>query len=294
MSAIDDLLSQYEKNKKPATAQVSSEDRLKKFFTPILENGENSKQLKIRILPAKPGERLAPEIYFHEVKMEGKKIKLFDPKQDGQPSPLNEVYDALMATGDEADKKLANEYKARKFYILKVIDRDKPEDGVKFWRFKHTYKGNGIMDKIIPIISNKGDITDIEKGRDLILTLVLEKLPTGGFYTTISSIIPEDKEPLTDNEEWLKEWSEDTTTWDKVYGKKSYEYLELVAQGEVPMWDRDTSKWVPKSSKTEETVYKQPDKLDESAKPTTTKKKIAEPVVVDPQSDTDEDDNLPF
>ncbi len=45
------------------------------------------------------------------------------------------------------------------------------KDGVKFWRFKHNYKNEGVLDKIIPIWRAKGDITDPEKGRDLIIEL---------------------------------------------------------------------------------------------------------------------------
>ncbi len=58
-------------------------------------------------------------------------------------------------------------YKPRKFYIVKVIDRDNEQDGPKFWRFKHNYKQEGIFDKIIPIYKAKGDVADAEKGRDL-------------------------------------------------------------------------------------------------------------------------------
>ena len=66
-----------------------------------------------------------------------------------------------MSTGKESDKELAKQYKSRKFYIVKVIDRDNEGDGPKFWRFKHNYKNEGILDKIIPIWRNKGDITDV-------------------------------------------------------------------------------------------------------------------------------------
>ena len=64
---------------------------------------------------------------------------------------INEVFEDLMSTGKEADKKLAGNYRSRMFYIVKVIDRDAEEDGVKFWRFKHNYKNEGVLDKIFPI-----------------------------------------------------------------------------------------------------------------------------------------------
>ena len=61
------------------------------------------------------------------------------------------------------------------FYIVKVIDRDNEQDGVKFWRFKHNYKQEGVLDKILPIWKAKGDVTDAEKGRDLIIELTKAK-----------------------------------------------------------------------------------------------------------------------
>jgi hypothetical protein len=150
----------------------------------------------------------------------------------------------LAATGVEADKDLAKNYRSRKFYIVKVIDRDHEQDGPKFWRFKHNSKGEGIFDKIYPIWKNKGDVSDVTKGRDLILSLSLTKSGTGKEYTNISSVIPEDPTPLSTNEDQLQKWVSDTLVWSDVYSKKPEEYLEMVANGETPKWDVDNKKWV--------------------------------------------------
>jgi hypothetical protein len=46
-------------------------------------------------------------VWYHEVQVDGKWVKLYDPgKNDNERSPLNELYEELMATGKEADKKL--------------------------------------------------------------------------------------------------------------------------------------------------------------------------------------------
>ncbi len=69
------------------------------------------------------------EVWYHELQVGGKWQKFYDPgKNDNERSPLNEVHDELMSTGKESDKELAKQYKSRKFYIVKVIDRD-AEDG---------------------------------------------------------------------------------------------------------------------------------------------------------------------
>ena len=251
---------------------------MKKYFTTVLPKGSKGEERRIRILPTKDGSSPFVEVYFHEVQVDGKWVKLYDPKQEGKRSPLNEVYDSLMQTGVESDRELARTYRSRKFYIVKVIDRDHENDGVKFWRFKHNAKGDGVIDKIFPIFRNKGDITDPEKGRDLILSLTLTKAGTGKEYTVINSVIPEDAGPLHEDKGTSDGWINDELTWSDVYSKKGEDYLELVAQGETPKWSTESNKWV--SASTSEEVIGTP-------------KKSSTPIV-DPQEEDDVDGDLPF
>jgi hypothetical protein len=281
MSTFDAVLAQYEKNKNAAsgnTNKVSQEDRMKKYFTTVLPKGSKGEERRIRILPTKDGSSPFVEVKFHEVQVDGKWVKLYDPAQEGKRSPLNEVYEALMGTGVESDRETARTYRPRKFYIVKVIDRDHEQDGPKFWRFKHNAKGDGVIDKIFPIFRNKGDITDPEKGRDLILSLTLTKAGTGKEYTVINSVLNEDPSPLHQDADVAKSWIEDELTWSDVYSKKGEDYLEMVARGEVPRWDNDSKKWVS-NLVAEETIG------GGSSKSTS---------VVDPQEDDDVDGDLPF
>jgi hypothetical protein len=149
-----------------------------------------------------------------------------------------------MKTGKQTDKDLAAQYKARKFYIVKVIDRDHEEDGVKFWRFKHNYKQDGILDKIIPIWRAKGNLTDPSEGRDLIIQLVKSKTPKGKEYTSIQTVMYDDPSKLSEDAEQSDSWKNDLTTWADVYSKKPVEYLEAIARGEVPRWDSESKKYV--------------------------------------------------
>jgi hypothetical protein len=281
MSTFDAVLAQYEKNKNATsgnTNKVSQEDRMKKYFTTVLPKGSKGEERRIRILPTKDGSSPFVEVKFHEVQVDGKWVKLYDPAQEGKRSPLNEVYEALMGTGVESDRETARTYRARKFYIVKVIDRDHEQDGPKFWRFKHNAKGDGVIDKIFPIFRNKGDITDPEKGRDLILSLTLTKAGTGKEYTVINSVLNEDPGPLHQDADVAKSWIDDELTWSDVYSKKGEDYLEMVARGEVPRWDNDSKKWVSNLT-SEETI-------GGGATNSTP--------VVDPQEDDDVDGDLPF
>jgi hypothetical protein len=232
---------------------MSMDERMKKYFAAILPQGQNSAQKRIRILPTKDGNSPFVEAWFHEMQVGGQWNKLYDPaKNDNERSPLSEVHEELVSTGKESDKELAKQYKPRKFYIVKVIDRDKPEDGVKFWRFKHNYKNEGVLDKIIPIWRNKGDITDPEKGRDLIIELAKAKTPKGKDYTIIQTIMYDDAQPLHEDKVQSNAWVNDELTWRDVYSKKPTDYLEAIARGETPRWDSDKGGYVYSDSTSEE------------------------------------------
>lgn len=280
MSVVNAVLAQYEKNNRAAVGnqnKVSQEDRLKKFFVPILSKGEKHGERRIRILPVTPGESPFVEVNFHEILVDGSYVKLYDPKQEGKRSPLNEVQEALLMSGLESDRELAKQYRARKFFIVKLIDRDNEDHGVKFWRFKFNYKNEGVYDKIYPLFKNKGDITDPNTGRDLIISLGISKSGNGKEYTTITSIIPDDASPLHTDSEISESWIQDELIWSDVYSKKSEEYLELVAKGETPRWDSEQKKFV---SSTDENVI-------------LTGQSNIEPII-DIQEDMVSDDDLPF
>ena len=243
---------------------MSQEERMKKYFAAILPQNQNSAQKRIRILPTKDGSSPFVEAWFHEVQVGGQWNKIYDPaKNDNERSPLNEVYEELISTGKESDKQLASQYKSRKFYIVKVIDRDKPEEGVKFWRFKHNYKNEGVLDKIIPIWRAKGDVTDPEKGRDLIIELAKAKTPKGKDYTIIQTVMYDDPSPVHTEKAQADEWVKDELTWRDVYSKKQTDYLEAIARGETPRWDSDKGGYVFGDSSTSEVMLGGDPQMDE-------------------------------
>jgi len=278
-NSLDAVLAQYEKAKSGGSSanKMSQEDRMKKYFAAILTQNENSGQKRLRILPTPDGSSPFKEVWYHEIQVEGKWNKIYDPgKNDNERSPLTEIHDELMSTGKESDKDLAKSYKPRKFYIVKVIDRDNEADGVKFWRFKHNYKNEGILDKIIPIWKAKGDITDPEKGRDLIIELAKAKTPKGATYTVIQTVMHDDPSPVHTDAETAKSWTEDPLTWADVYSKKPVEYLEAIARGETPRWSSELGKYVYGDAASEMSVGG------------------GNMSIVDPQAGDEPDGDLPF
>jgi hypothetical protein len=287
-NSLDAVLAQYEQSTQNSTnssSKMSSEDRMKKYFAALLKDNEKQGQRRVRILPTTDGSSPFKEVWFHEINVDGKWQKFYDPgKNDNERSPLTEVYEELMSTGKETDKQLATQYKARKFYIVKVIDRDAEQDGVKFWRFKHNYKQEGILDKIIPIWKAKGDITDPDKGRDLILELTKAKTPKGATYTVIQTVMYDDPTPISEDENQMSEWVGDELTWEDVYSKKPVEYLEAIARGETPRWDSEKGGYVYSNDEVGE--------VSMGGSPKMESKSINE--VADPQLNEEVDEDLPF
>jgi hypothetical protein len=281
-NSLDAVLAQYEKAKQGSTSSTSKftqEERMKKYFAAILPDKETQGQRRLRILPTTDGSSPFKEVWYHEIQVDGKFQKFYDPgKNDNERSPLTEVYEELRSTGNENDKKLSSSYLSRKFYIVKVIDRDNEEDGVKFWRFKSNYKNEGIYDKIIPIYRNKGDIADPEKGRDLILELTKAKTPKGAVYTVIQTVMYDDAAPIHENKTTENSWINDELTWEDVYSKKPVEYLEAIARGETPKWNTDKGGYDYGNSEVGEMSFG-------GSKPS---------APIDPQANDEADDEMPF
>ena len=148
---------------------------------------------------------------------------------------------------------------AKKFYIIRGIDKGAEKDGVKFWRFKHNFKQQGDLDKLGPAITtwmeiNEIDFTDAQMGTDLILTVVDQELPNKKrTYRYVSSVYPKGSSPLHSDPIVMKEWLNDDITWREVFKPNTApnveppEFLEMVALGQTPYWDdtdQNNKHWV--------------------------------------------------
>ena len=242
---LNAVMAQYDSSTKSGKkTKVSDEERLKRYFSTNLPKNKDTGQKVFRILPPKAGKSPFSEVWFHEIKVDDKWVKLYCPKKNKTGNcPLCEVEKGLMDSGTQEDKDFASQYRARKVYIVKGIDRSLEQDGPKFWRFRHNFKKQGTLDKIVPVFSTKGDVTDPKDGRDLVLAL--GKDDKG--YSKVTSVMHEDKGPLSEDPELVKAWMEDETTWEDVYAKKNEQYLDLIAQGEIPYWDKDSEGYISKT-----------------------------------------------
>ena len=299
---LDAILSQYEKNTEDKkTTKMSSEDRLKKYFSEKLPKGVKSQTKRFRILPNKDGNSPFTEVYYHEKQVNGKWEKIYcSHLNDGEHCPLCEAKDALYEDGSERAKKLAKEFIARKFYVVKGIDRDNEEDGVKFWRFKHKYTGDGIMDKIIPLFKLKGDISDPREGRDLLMTTGRNDKQ----HSVVNSIMADDVSILTTDKEKANVWFSNVETHRDVYSKKPQEYLDIVATNKTPIWDSEQKKFVAEEDKEEKETASLSEEINMMKSETFKSKDLVSQDASDDEDDEDDDfastsldeddDELPF
>ncbi len=243
---LDAILNQYKEAGSNSNFQTKTYD-LSNYFSTYLPEGVTEGTKTVRILPAAEGQATPfVEMYGHKYKLDGqwKTFPCLD-KEEGKDCPFCETRNALRAEGTEESKELAKKFNVRKFYVVKVIDRDKENEGVKFWRFADNWQKTGTFDKIVGIYKAvKHDIADENDGRDLQINIARNSNGS----PVVQSIIQLDKSPLSEDESKAKSWLDDTRTWRDVYSVKSYDYLEIVVRGGIPAWDKTKDCWVDKDT----------------------------------------------
>ena len=151
---------------------------------------------------------------------------------------------------NENNKKIfaeANKWEAKRFYIIRGIDKGKVKDGVKFWRFKHNFRNQGTLDKLLPILDAyvntfQADFADAKKGTDLNLTMADTEW-NGHTYKTLSAVIFGQPSSLHSDPDLVNFWLADDTTWRDVFQPMKtsiitpFQFLEMVATGTNPYWD---------------------------------------------------------
>lgn len=246
-SALDAMLAQYEKNNAPRAVKTEAKVYdLKNYFNTYIPEGVKSATKQIRILPTADGSTPFVEVHAHKVLVDGEwKTFACLKHEKGEACPFCEAREALLATGKESDKELAKKYNARKMYVVKVIDRDHEDEGVKFWRFNHDYRKEGIYDKIIGVLNAiKKDVTNAETGRDLLLTINRNQ----NNVPVVSAVASLDPSALSEDQELKELWLSDTRTWEDVYSVRTYDYLEIIVRGGIPVWDKEEKKFVDKAA----------------------------------------------
>ena len=324
---IDDdaVKNQYEQEQKQPIAKKTQFDT-KNYLQARLASNEDSKTLTIRLLPFSPeGGSPFKKVFMHTVKV-NKEVspsgwKTFvcptHNKKDGSVMGDKCPFCETSAKARELKSKSLDEPTKKKYgdveflnrvkemWIVRCIERDHEEDGVKFWLFNSSKKKDGVYDKIMNLAkirseaaAKKGNtysIFDLNNGLDLVVTLSR----TSDNKTAVQIIDAGLPSPLSEDFDLGEKWIHDSKKWDEVYTVKPYEYMAIIAMGGVPVFSKEENKYVDKEEldKLKEEAEKQ--RIDEAlTEPTKDFSDIAESSgvnIIDGNDVKDDDDeDLPF
>lgn len=257
-------------NEKESSEIVKNKTKFnpKNYLNARLGNGESSKKLKIRLLPFSPeGGSPFHKVFIHTVRVNkegGQGWRTFvcpTHNHKGDKCPFCETSEQAkqlrLRTDNEVEKKKYGDIefmnRAKEAWIVRCIEREHEEDGVKFWLFNASRKKDGVYDKIINLFNERWEeakaagktynIFDLNNGKDLTINLSKDSNNKTVTQITDSSFMT----PLSDNYEQAKAWIEDPKKWEEVYTVKPYDYMAIVVQGGIPIFDKEQNKYVDKA-----------------------------------------------
>lgn len=302
--SIDEVIAQQVAEKEKATQsskKTPTKFDTKNYLQAKLGPNETTKTLVIRLLPFKADVGTPfHKVYMHQVRVNKavsdsgwKTFPCPTHNHIGDKCPFCETSklakDLKYQASTEPEKKKYGdiEYlnKVKEQWVVRCIERGHEEDGVKFWLFSHSKKGDGVYDKIMNIVQTRymaskvvgreDNILDINNGKDLVITLSKD---TQG-KTVINVIDDSIASPLSNDPAQVSEWINDTKDWTEVYTIKPYEYMAIVVQGGVPKWSKEHNCYVDKTIADEENKAKEEAEIQ--AKVTPIKKDLS--VVEEPK-----------
>lgn len=268
MNENNPVLRQYEQIKKRIYKETNQKRgkvpfNPKNYLNTKVDAGKTEKRLTVRLINITP----EAEVPFKEVTMHYNKSdrKSYVCTEETEGLEENTVKKCPFCElrreteerqrelgGDDPEmwnvlKKIRNENLGIKYYIVRVIDRDDEDHGVKFWRISQTTYET-ILDIYRENLSDGIDIFDYETGKDLII-----KINKKDNKNLISSIMTKNNQsPLAANTELFAKYVEDEKKWYEVYTIKAYDYLKIIVSGGKPKFRKNSGsegggKWVDES-----------------------------------------------
>lgn len=236
-----------------------------KAFTPA--NGKPSKWKSYICLEKEPD--VDHEVY-------GKNCPFCETQRDAYKLK-EEAEKAAKANGinpkDDTDvlryQRISLNNKMNPVWMCRCIERGDEDSGPKFWKMtQDAYaqiraiekarreesieeameENNGVLPEgFVPV-----NIYDIYEGRDLQITITRkydEKTGKPLDKTDIKITDITKPKPLSTDEDKIDEWLDDEKKWTDVFVIKRYDYLSLIVEGEVPFYDKENDKWIPRKKK---------------------------------------------
>lgn len=275
-SAIEDSIDRSQKS-----AQKKNDFDAKNYLDTKLADGQNERTITVRILPVsnedgnfriavkthnlKVSRRIAQSGFKSFLCLDDPQVPSYNPSVRCPICEKAQYYfdeaKKCRETDKEKSKKLfmkACSLKNKITYIVRVIERGKENEGVKFWRFNENTQGKGIYDALIALYKQRKNdmaeegienynIFDLDNGHDIVLTLTRTERSDGQEGVAIQVNDKSINKPLTNDIELGNSWINDVKKWYNAYTVKSPEYLAIIADDMIPYFDKTQEKLVPKT-----------------------------------------------
>ncbi len=172
----------------------------------------------IRIVPWKD----RPEWPFIEMQFHylGGRTQL-SPLTNGNPDPIQEFADSLIAEGGKDGWQQAKPFRAKLRTYVPIIDRADPSAGVQFYSF-----GKTVYKSLLTFMDDPdiGDITDVEEGFDIVVNYTPRDKSDTNFPVTEVHIRPKAC-PLHDDPDTVENWLSNQPNIGDLFDEPSYEEL---------------------------------------------------------------------
>ena len=275
-SAVEESMDKPQK-----IAQKKNDFDAKNYLDTKLADGQNERTITVRILPVsnedgnfriavkthnlKVNRRIAQSGFKSFLCLDDPQVPNYNPSIRCPICEKSKYYfeeaKKCRETDKEKSKKLfmkACSLKNKVTYIVRVIERGKESEGVKFWRFNENTQGKGIYDSLIALYKQRKNdmaeegienynIFDLDNGRDIVLNLTRTERSDGQEGVAIQITDKSINKPLTNDIELGNAWINDVKKWYNAYTVKSPEYLSIIADDMIPYFDRTQEKFVPKT-----------------------------------------------
>lgn len=254
----------------------------KNYLDLKLKEYEATKTVKVRFLPISATDgTVFFDIITHALKVDKEIAKSgfksyvclnSEKAESNEECPIckksQELFDKAAQARKEGNEALSKSLfkqacslKKKRTFITRVIDRDHEDEGVKFWRFNENSQGKGIYDILMTLYETRKQeakedgeenysIFDLYNGKDIIINVSKSLIPDGfgGMKETIAYNITDsgNRKPLSRDVDKANSWLNDQKTWKDVYSLKSADYLELVVNGKIPVFNKESGKYVEK------------------------------------------------
>jgi hypothetical protein len=265
----------------------------KNYLNVRLADGENKREIRIRILPISNVSNSPFEhIFMHstkvprEVSKSGFKSYICLNRSNGAFSEKygnrcpfcerrNELYKQADNAKEAGNIELSNQLReeAKTLYpnevsIIRCIERGHEEDGPKFWKFNLRSDKKDPESQMLKIYQDRMEecqeegipvenVFDSNRGYDFKISIErqYDKMGKPTNKTIISVSRFGSLKPISQDPNQMNAWINDDKKWTDVFSAKSYEYLSIILNKQIPWFDKNQGIWVPKQNT--ESTYRQ-------------------------------------